>query len=268
MTRKEYIEDPALQVQESLLLKLFPPAASLVIFDIGACEGESSVRYSRLFPNAAVHAFEPLPANFNWIRKHIEYYRAGGVVPHQLCLSDQPGEIPFFVSAGKPEGVADADWDYGNKSSSILPPGEHQAGWLRFNEQVLVPATTLKQFCAENQIGAVDFIHMDVQGAELMVLDGAGDFIRNIRAIWLEVEAVELYKGQPLKEEVEAYLETRGFIKLADTVYDTAGDQFWVCRAWALDRNLEAVIRNIRLRFALRALWKRSIRRIQRLWKR
>lgn len=39
----------------------------------------------------------------------------------------------------------------------------------------------------ENKIDEVDFIHVDVQGAELKVLMGAKDYIIKIKATWLEV---------------------------------------------------------------------------------
>ena len=50
--------------------------------------------------------------------------------------------------------------------------------------------------------------------------------------IWLEVEAIELYKGQPLKKDIEHFLTGNGFIKIEDTVYSESGDQFWVRREY------------------------------------
>lgn len=236
MNRQAFIENPAPEIQEKLLLAIEDSQAPLVIFDIGACEGESSIRYARLFPNAQLYAFEPLPSNMERVQQLLRQYQVTTVSPQALCLSDKTGETQFYVSSGKPEHAADADWDYGNKSSSILPPAKTKElhSWLKFEEAISVPTTTLRQFCAEKNIARIDFIHMDVQGAELMVLQGAGDFIQHINMIWLEVEAVELYKGQPLKKDVEDFMQQRGFVKLEDTVYTTAGDQFWARREYIL----------------------------------
>jgi FkbM family methyltransferase len=238
-TRDNYINSPELQTQEKILKTIFSKKEECVIFDIGACEGESSIRYSKLFPKAKIYTFEPLPANFALVKDNIKQYQSNNIQPFQVCLSDAVGETVFYVSSGKPENAADEDWNYGNKSSSILPPAEKTSdvhGWLKFENEIKVQTTTLKDFCFEKQIAHIDFIHMDVQGAELMVLKGANDFIQKINMIWLEVEAVELYKGQPLKNEIEAFMQNKGFVKIADTVYTTAGDQFWVRKDYILQK--------------------------------
>ena len=87
---------------------------------------------------------------------------------------------------------------------------------------------------------------MDVQGAELMVLKGAQSILSRIGAIWLEVESVELYKGQPLKNVIELFMKKSGFVKLVDTVNDIAGDQLYVSRA-RLDSIDEAIGKNVSL---------------------
>ncbi|MDB5228746.1 MAG: hypothetical protein JWN78_2939 [Bacteroidota bacterium] len=228
-SRESYIQSPVLQKQEKILSEIIDQYEAIVIFDIGACEGESSVRYARLFPNASIYTFEPLPDNFAWVQKNIETYQAKNIIPFQLCLSDKEGVMTFYVSSGNPESKGEEDWNYGNKSSSLLPPAKTKDvhPWLKFDNSITVQTATLKSFCSVKNIAAVDFIHMDVQGAELMVLKGAEDFIDKINMIWLEVESVELYKDQPLKKDIEKFLSGRGFIKLEDTVYTEAGDQFW-----------------------------------------
>jgi len=49
-----------------------------------------------------------------------------------------------------------------------------------------------------------------------------------IKTIWLEVEAIPLYKDQPLKKEVENFLNDNGFVNVISTVNHIAGDQFWI----------------------------------------
>lgn len=230
MTKREaFIQSAILETQEKLLQSILAKEERVVFFDIGACEGESSIRYARLFPNAVIYTFEPLPSNFELVLSNIKHYKINSIHPVQLCLSDSAGETTFYVSSGKPDHAEDENWDYGNKSSSLLAPEKTKElhSWLKFENAITVQTSTLQQFCTENDIDHIDFIHMDVQGAELMVLKGAKDFIQHINMVWLEVEAVELYKGQPLKRDVEDFMKTNGFVKLEDTVYTTAGDQFW-----------------------------------------
>jgi len=199
-------------------------------------QSESSIRYSALFPNATIYTFEPLPSNFELVKINITNYKKEKINPVQLCLSDTIGETTFHVSSGNPDNADESNWNYGNKSSSLLAPAKTKDvhSWLKFEEAIIVQTSTLKQFCTDKNITVIDFIHMDVQGAELMVLKGAEDFIKHINMIWLEVEAVELYKGQPLKHDVENFMLQNDFLKLEDTVYTTAGDQFWARKKYIL----------------------------------
>jgi FkbM family methyltransferase len=56
-----------------------------------------------------------------------------------------------------------------------------------------------------------DFIKLDVQGAELMVLKNATSSLRNVAVLQCEVEFIELYEGQPLFADVDAFLRAQGF---------------------------------------------------------
>jgi FkbM family methyltransferase len=216
---------------ESELRLLFRKRDAITIFDIGACEGEDSVRYARRFPRSTVYAVEPLPANVDRMRATLKRYRTKNVRVLPFALSDVRGKARMFVSAGRPPAVPDSDeWDYGNKSSSLLEPDRHLqlVPWIHFDDAVEVETRTLADVCAEYGVQRVDFIHMDVQGAELKVLDGLGPLLQGVVAIWLEVEAVPLYRDQPLKGDVEQYLRARGFDVSKDTVGDISGDQLWV----------------------------------------
>jgi FkbM family methyltransferase len=238
--RRAHIESRALQPQEALLLRIFAQSERLTILDAGACEGDNSVRYARLFPRARIYAVEPLPGNLAMIAGNVAEYGTANVTPVEGCLSDADGEAEFHVSSGSPleERDADEDWDFGNKSSSLLPPYRTAEvhPWLEFREQVTVRTMRLDGLAARLGATEIDFFHLDVQGAELMVLQGAGTLLSRIRTLWLEVEAVELYRGQPVKSDVEAFLRRAGFVRLLDTVDEVSGDQFWAQSRWLRQR--------------------------------
>jgi 2-O-methyltransferase len=229
ITRDAYIQSPLPIADE--LRALFSSQEAMVIFDIGACEGEDSIRYAREFPNARIYAFEPLPSNMQTLQRQLAAYGATQVEAFPIALSDERGTATFHVSSGSPEGLPSTkDWEYGNKSSSLLPPAalrEHYP-WLKFEQSIEVPTETLAAFCAARGISRIDFIHMDVQGAELKVLQGAGDLLRGVRAIWLEVERVPLYAGQPLADEVQGFMIAHGFVKRKDTVGEVTGDHLYI----------------------------------------
>src|SRR3954454_11428494 len=118
--RAEYISEPAALKFE--LRQLFRPDEPVVIFEIGACEGEDSVKYSRQFPASRIYTFEPLPGNIELIKKNFKEYQVKNASFFNVALSNKNGEAEFYVSSGRPEGSTESDWDFGNKSSSLLTP--------------------------------------------------------------------------------------------------------------------------------------------------
>ncbi|WP_414566579.1 MULTISPECIES: FkbM family methyltransferase [unclassified Anabaena] len=229
LTIENYINTPSPIEHE--LKELFDTMSEIIIFDIGSCEGEDSIKYSRLFPNSKVYAFEPLPNNLSLLYANLKEYSTNNVEVLPIALSNEKGKALFYVSSGQPENLPKTDdWNFGNKSSSLLPPDKHieYAPWLTFNQVIQVDTDTLQNFCINYEIKCIDFIHMDVQGAELKVLEGAADFLNNIKSIWLEVESISLYEDQPLKVDIENFMQRHGFCKIKDTVGDIAGDQLYV----------------------------------------
>ncbi|MBI2814113.1 MAG: FkbM family methyltransferase [Opitutae bacterium] len=201
--------------------RLFQPDEPLIICDIGACEGEDSVRYARVFPAALVFAFEPLPANQALVRVNFARYASANAELVPLALSDRAGEALFHVSSGRPPDLfAGEHWNYGNKSSSLLAPAQAgpMHGWIDFKAAITVPTDTLDAFCARRGLDHIDFIQMDVQGAERLVLAGATVMLPRITAIWLEVSAREHYRGQALNTDIARFMRSRGFA-LAHAVY-------------------------------------------------
>jgi len=79
---------------------------------------------------------------------------------------------------------------------------------LRLKNKIEVESITIDRFCQNNNINNIDLLHLDVQGAEILVLEGAKNMIDSINIIWLEAETVELYKDQPLKDDVVNFLNS------------------------------------------------------------
>lgn len=249
-----------LALHENVLVQLFNKKEDLTIFDIGACEGLSSIRYLSIFPESTAYAFEPIPNNFKTVQKNITKFKAKNLNAFQLGLSSKKGEATFYVSSGNPEGKttpSDNSTSFGNKSSSLFKPGKTKEvhTWLKFNEEITIQTETLENFCTAHKIDAIDFIHMDVQGAELMVLQGANNMINNINAIWLEVEKIELYENQALKKDIEDFFNDKDFVCLLNKVNHIAGDQMWVKKSFfnALDEKTQINLAKIKNKTELKS---------------
>jgi len=75
-----------------------------------------------------------------------------------------------------------------------------------------ITTNTLDLFLKEQRIQSVDFIKIDVQGAELETFKGAKKILKTTLCIVSEVEFIPLYKDQPLFGDVSGYLDSQGFM--------------------------------------------------------
>lgn len=228
LTRESYLAKPL--GHEKKLLRLLGGRAGLTVLDIGSCDGLDAIRYARMFPGARVIAFEPLPANQDTIRRNLQDFAHQNIEVVPVALARTRGRARFHVSSGAPPSASpDGEWNYGNKSSSLLSPALHteKVPWVKFEEVVEVDTDTLHNVCVDKAIERIDFAHMDVQGAELEVLSGAGEWLKRLGVVWMEVSRAPLYAGQPLKKDVEQFMKTHGFRLVLDDVGRVSGDQLW-----------------------------------------
>ncbi len=223
-------EAPPHQALLEFLFKDQPPS---LILDVGCCEGEDSLRYLQLFADARVIGFEPYPPNANKARSLLgKLEDEGRFTLVEAAVADQEGVAILSISSGHPpELPLSHEWDYGNKSSSLLPPAQLMAKyipWLNFTNKLEVPTITLDGFARQHGISAVDLIHIDIQGAELKAFAGAAKLLAKTGVIWAEVADHELYEGQPTAGQVTAFLANAGFSLVLCNVDGGFGDHFYV----------------------------------------
>lgn len=80
-----------------------------------------------------------------------------------------------------------------------------------FQKKIQVEAIRLDDFMKANKVEHIDLLCMDLQGAEMIALEGLGDMIHNVRYIISEVSFEHYYKGDVLFKEIRRYLDDRGF---------------------------------------------------------
>ncbi len=211
---------------EKELYEIFNKDSLITIADIGACDGLSTIIYSKMFPGAKFHVFEPISDNASdAVRNFIDYNILDRTEVHICALSNKAGRAQFYKSKGQAPGVE--DWDTGNKSSSLLRPKRHlnEHKWCEF-EVSEVRTEKLDFFGLD-----IDFAHIDVQGAELLVIKGGYKTLSKAKAIWIEVANIELYANQALKTQVSSALMSMGFVCKLDTCGSKKyGDMLWIAK--------------------------------------
>jgi len=101
------------------------------------------------------------------------------------------------------------------QSSSVLEFGthSHEHPHVVYVDKLHQKSITIDSFFERNNIDAskYDFWNFDIQGAELMALNGASQSLKYAKALYLEVNEKELYKNCALIDELDAFLSTYNF---------------------------------------------------------
>ncbi len=140
---------------------------------------------------------------------------------YQAVVSNKDGEIVKFNVSNNVQ------------SSSILEFGTHayEHPQVHFVKSIELKTTTLNSFFKERNLDAsqLNFWNFDIQGAELLALHGATDILKYVKAVYLEVNTAELYKGCALIKDIDAFLASYGFIReLTDITRHGWGDALYI----------------------------------------
>jgi FkbM family methyltransferase len=172
-----------------------------VWIDVGAHLGEKTFAAAVDDPDLVVYAFEPnLPLALRLANRLPNY------IALPMAVAEVDGSSVFFVNTC-------------DVASSLLPFDQAGVERWRTSEplavaaEVVVPTIRLDTFMRAAGIDHVDFLKVDAQGADLAVVRSAGDLLRVVGGLEIEVEtsATPLYEGAPTKTEVVEYLRERGF---------------------------------------------------------
>jgi FkbM family methyltransferase len=75
-----------------------------------------------------------------------------------------------------------------------------------------VPTVTIDQVCLERKLAGPFLVKADVQGAELLVLDGAVKTLEDTEVAILEISLFNIFKGGPDFFDVVTSMKKRGFV--------------------------------------------------------
>ncbi|MBF0355757.1 MAG: FkbM family methyltransferase [Alphaproteobacteria bacterium] len=184
-----------------ITLKSVIPAIPLVrVVDVGANPVGDDPPYMGLIRSqvARVTGFEPNPealCDLNRKKGDNETY-----LPH--VIGD--GTVRTFRQCSAPAMSSLLEPDQSVLSNFHLFPA-----WGRVVERIEVETKRLDDL---TEIDLMDYLKIDVQGAELLIFENAVQKLKDCLVIHSEVEFLALYEDQPLFSEVELFLRKQGFI--------------------------------------------------------
>ena len=157
-----------------------------VCLHVGASDGRHSYVMTQVAPKARIYAIEPSLFSYEVLKITMAWHRiAGQVTPVHAAAGDKPGEL-LLVTPRKTSGRMGRAFAY---VAETAPEGNARPDVEdRGQELQPTPVVTLDGFCAERGIDHVDFIRMDIEGAELMALNGAARILdRDLPSVLLEI---------------------------------------------------------------------------------
>jgi len=170
----------------------------MVVLDIGAHHGFYSLLASqKVGPQGQVISFEPSLRERRKLLQHLKMNACTNTRVEEFALGESSGTAELYVVSGKETGC-----------NSLRPPNVSQST-IATNVQV----ARLDDYVQQHDIKRVDFIKMDVEGAELAVLKGATEFLaREPRpVIFCEVQDMRTRPwGYPALQIVD-FLRQRGY---------------------------------------------------------
>jgi len=125
-------------------------------------------------PDGSVYAFEPSPANLRLLEYHRRKNRTSQIRIQPVAVSNRHGDSVSFFLLNEGEHPSNSlvfsHDDVPNMAESLIET----------RREIAVPTVTLDGFCAEHQLRPA-LIKIDVEGAELMVLNGAVRLLSEVR---------------------------------------------------------------------------------------
>jgi FkbM family methyltransferase len=158
--------------------------------DGGASNGGWTREFRVIFPDARILCIEPREDTQDNLKAMAA--ELGNIEIAQTLIGSFDGEIEYHQQFDQ---------------SSILP--NHEGRF--FGRRVKGPITTLDALISKMNLPEPDLIKLDLQGAELMCLQGATRALKHAKAIQLEVSFIEFQKGMPLAADVIAFMAARRF---------------------------------------------------------
>ena len=194
----------------------FVQSASPIIVEAGAFDGRDTVSFSKRWPKGHVYAFEPLPTLANKVRAATADCKNVTVIESAFASTDQSTITLYSFNPALSE----------HGSSSMLPPGDHLevAPEIKFDNEVTVPAITVDNWYHSVECPVIDLLWLDLQGAELLVLQKGESLLAATKCCHIEVSKKPLYQGGATFSEVRQFLESRGFSLIANRIPVRSGN--------------------------------------------
>lgn len=173
---------------------------NMVFLDIGANQGEFSMFAANKLTKGRVLAFEPVTKTRNLLKENMRLNSFSNLEIFPFGLSDQKGSFPIYTSTA-------SDLYHGqNEGLSSLYQSD-----TRSEVEEIITLEIFDAFFKPNEL-SIDFIKIDVEGAELFALKGMNSFLEKYKPeILIEINEETFIAAGYETKDITAFLESLGY---------------------------------------------------------
>jgi FkbM family methyltransferase len=173
------------------IAKAMPSYKPSVIFDVGANIGQSCVSYARIFPEATIHAFEPVPAAFEQLCNAAAPFPK--IQTHNIALSSKPGTVKMKA--------------VGTSTANKIVRGPLSTGV----QYVDVRAEEGHEIAAKLEVREISYLKIDTEGFDLEVLIGFQPILAQTDFVQVEASMNPYNKVHVPFRALEDFLRAQNF---------------------------------------------------------
>lgn len=194
-------------------LEYFGATERPVVWEVGSRDGKDAVEMATriyageeqwFWSRAVIVALEPNPEQAKIIE---EKYPEIDVM--KVAASNEKGEAPFMVYIGDEGAVGSSSLNLRWKEDDLK------------GHQIVVQTDRLENLIKDPEI---DIMKIDVEGHSMEVIEGLGNKLQNIKALYIETE-----KWTDSNIKMKAFMMGHGFMLVDETEqYGGMPDQVWI----------------------------------------
>jgi len=190
---------------ENIILNLNETDKIDNILHIGACLGEEISFYKQLQPKK-IYWFEPNPKLLNQLNENVTKQDFISIV-FPYAVSSKNGTAEFNIIENETKT------NPGCSSLQNLKIHSELYQDITKVDTCIVETINIDEFLRENNLESnFDLVSLDTQGHDFEILSSS-ELIFNSKAIVIETAKVELYEGQKTEDEIDVFLESKGYYK-------------------------------------------------------
>eukprot|EP00928_Gymnodinium_smaydae_P098680 TRINITY_DN922_c0_g5_i1.p1 TRINITY_DN922_c0_g5~~TRINITY_DN922_c0_g5_i1.p1 ORF type:complete len:512 (-),score=105.06 TRINITY_DN922_c0_g5_i1:47-1582(-) len=156
---------------------------SPVVLEAGAATGDDTEKMCLAWRRARFHAVEPFPANYKLLRQRLAGLPRceGRVQTHNAALSSRSGWAAMYPVEHDGSFTANSLFPLSNKAR------RQSSHWNASFSKMTVATSTLDDLAKAAAISRVDFLRLDMEGAEMDALLSGPRVLRGVRLLQVEV---------------------------------------------------------------------------------